>query len=73
MPSCRSCLKDETVSTCIKSRNPLGVIVLVLILVSAAFAYTIYYISTDSEPTTKPVSQVSKLIVFLDNQRNLTL
>lgn len=61
MPGCRSCMKDETVSSCIKSRNPLGIIVLVLLLVSAAFAYTIYYVSNTSahHSTSEPFSQVS--------------
>jgi len=54
------CSKDESLSSCIKSRNPLGVIVLVLLFISGAFIYTAYYItSASSQKTTeKPISKV---------------
>ncbi|XP_067934444.1 uncharacterized protein [Watersipora subatra] len=59
MPSSRSCMKDERVTACIKSRNPLGVIVLALVLFSSAFFFTAYYIYNINvnKPTTQPFSQ----------------
>lgn len=60
MLNCRMCAKDESLSSCVKSRNPLGVIVLVLLIISGAFIYTAYYITgTNVQKTTdKPVSKV---------------
>lgn len=67
MPSWRMCSKDESLSSCIKSRNPLGVIVLVLLFISGAFIYTAYYItSASSQKTTeKPISKVTIIHIII--------